>query len=132
LPPGNPVGDGSVLRGVLPIGGGLPGGGGFIGGMPGGTSGGRRPVPVRRAMPAGAVIGEDAGRVRPGNGSGMAGAVPMRTGGGRGAEGRRSSGRVDAQADQQWETDEGVAPVIRPDATEVRHDPGPGVIGFDR
>jgi hypothetical protein len=50
--------------------------------------------------------------------------------GGRGAGG--SERHLDGEADQQWETQEGVAPVIKPDRKPVKHDPGPGVIGFDR
>jgi hypothetical protein len=136
LPPGVP-GGGQVQPGVLPIGSGLPAGtgglgGGFVGGLPGGSSGGRRPVSVRRAMPSGAVIGEGTEGGVGGNRSGVAGAMPMGGAGGRGTSSRGSAGAIDGLADQQWATDEGVAPVIRPGTNEVRHDPGPGVIGFDR
>ncbi|MEV6849868.1 hypothetical protein [Actinoplanes sp. NPDC051411] len=137
LPPGTPVGGSQGQAGVLPIGGGVPAGagglgGGFVGGLPGGASGTRRPVSVRRAMPSGAVIGESTERGVGGNQSGVAGAMPIGGAGGRGAGRRGSGGTIDGQANQQWATGEGVAPVIQPETNEVRHDPGPGVIGFDR
>jgi hypothetical protein len=122
-----------VSSGVLPIGGGaFAPGVGVFGQAPGGAGGSdaRRQVPVRRGLPSGAVIGEDSERGI-GNGRGEAGAMPMA--GGPGGRGGGRSGRVtDGKADQRWETDEGVAPVISPDTTPVRHDPGPGVIGFNR
>lgn len=133
-------GSGPSPLGVLPIGGGGPGAGG-IGGVPGliGSPGTRQPVPIRRGLPSGAVVGEESERGIGGRGAGATGGVgvgaaPMSGGiaGGRGGGRRRGDGSADGDADQQWETQEGVAPVIRPDDREVRHDPGPGVIGFDR
>jgi hypothetical protein len=124
--------------GVLPIGGGVGAGG--IGAVPGviAAPGNRRPIPVRRGLPSGAVIGEESERGIGTRGAGATGAagvgvapMPGGTAGGRGS-GRRRGGTVDGDADQQWETQEGVAPVIRPDDAQVRHDPGPGVIGLDR
>lgn len=134
--PIGPIGVGPAIPpGVLPIGGGLggPAGGGFIGGVPGGLDkGARRPVSVRRAMPSGAVIGEGAERGVGSPRSGAVGAMPMGAAGGRADGHRRPGGGAGGTADQQWETEQGVVPVIRPDVTEARHDPGPGVIGFDR
>jgi hypothetical protein len=122
-----------VGPGVLPIGGGAiaPGVGAF-GRTPGGAggSGARRRVPVRRGLPSGAVIGEDSERGIA-NARGEAGAMPM-TGGPGGRGGGRSGRVTDGEADQRWETEEGVVPVISPDTTPVRHDPGPGVIGLNR
>lgn len=135
LLPNSPGGNSPLPPGTVPFGGGLPGGvgafgGGLISGPSAPGSGPRRPVPIRRAMPSGAVIGESAGR-NAGAGSGGAGAVPT-GGGGRGAGRRASDGVIDGQVDQVWATDEGVAPVIKPETSDVRHDPGPGVIGLDR
>jgi hypothetical protein len=128
-----PAGGGAGGLGVLPIGGGGIGPGGIVGlGGPSsrGAGGGRqqRP-PTRTAMPSGAVIGEESERGI-GTRGGVA-AMPMGAGvGGRGQAG--SDEYVDGDADQQWATRTGVAPVIEPDTKPVRHDPGPGVIGFDR
>ena len=131
LPSTPPLGSGggSGGLGVLPIGaGGL--GSGTFGALPGGTRGARRPVSVRRGLPSGAVIGENSERGIAGE-RGATGAMPM--GGGAGGRGRdRGEGTIDGEADQRWATYEGVVPVIKPDTTTVRHDPGPGVIGFDR
>jgi hypothetical protein len=138
LPVGTPTGPvpsigpggGPGAPGVLPIGGGAFGQG--FGVVPGGAGSrsARRPVSVRRGLPSGAVIGEDSERGIA-NGRGQVAGMPMA--GAPGGRGSGGSGRtVDGDADQRWETDEGVAPVIEPDTTPVRHDPGPGVIGFDR
>jgi hypothetical protein len=128
LPPNGSLGGGTAPLGVLPFGT----GDGFVGGLPGRAgSGARRPVSVRRAMPSGAVIGEvdrSGGATR-----GAASSVmPMGASGGRGADRRNKDGAVGGQADHQWETHHGVAPVIGPATAEARHDPGPGVIGLDR
>jgi hypothetical protein len=119
--------------GALPFGG----GNGTIGGVPGRAgSTGRQQVPTRRAMPSGAVIGESAESAGSRGTIGMApvGAAPMGGPPGGGRSGRRGGGGggAEGEADQHWETEEGVAPVILPDPTPIRHDPGPGVIGFDR
>jgi hypothetical protein len=54
--------------------------------------------------------------------------------GGSGGRGRRSAAADDkmisGEADLRWGVRSGVEPVIEPDTTPVRHDPGPGVIGF--
>jgi hypothetical protein len=134
-PATSPIGSGGGPGGlgVLPIGGGAVGPGVRpFGAVPGGVggSGARRPVSVRRGLPSGAVIGEDSERGIA-NSRSQAGAMPMT--GGMGGRGETRSGQtVNGDADQQWETDEGVVPVIKPDTTPVRHDPGPGVIGFNR
>jgi hypothetical protein len=128
---GGPGGGGAVPGGfgVLPFGGGS----GAAGGIPGraGSAGSRRPLSTRRAMPSGAVIGETS---ESGDGRGVFGAAPMggAAGAGRAGQRRRAGGVGDGDADLRWETREGVVPVIRPDSTGVRHDPGPGVIGVDR
>lgn len=130
-----PLGSGGSpgAMGVLPIGGGGLGvGAGTFGAVPGGAGspGTRRQVPVRRGLPSGAVIGENSARGIAGE-RGTTAAMPM--GGGAGGRGRsRSDGTIEGEADQQWETYEGVAPVIKPSTAHGRHDPGPGVIGFDR
>lgn len=87
------------------------------------AGGSRGPVPVRQALPSGAVIGGQPG------GRGIAGhMMPGQTG--RGANGESEEESLPTgQADQLWGVDRGVAPVIAPDSTVVRHDPGPGVIG---
>lgn len=135
LLPNSPTGNSPLPPGTVPFGGGLPGGvgafgGGLIGGPAAPGSGPRRPTPIRRAMPSGAVIGESAGRSA-GAGSGVMGAVPT-GGGGRGGSRRGSDNTINGHVDQVWATDQGVAPVITPETTDVRHDPGPGVIGLDR
>jgi hypothetical protein len=133
LPSGNTVGAiGGATPGVLPIGG--RAGSRLIGGSPGsaGKTGIRERVSVRRAMPSGAVIGEGPEYGLSGMRGEIAGAMPMGGGGGRGPGQRKSGATTDGEADQQWQTDHGVVPVLQPDTTEIRHDPGPGVIGFDR
>jgi hypothetical protein len=91
---------------------------------------------MRRGLPSGAVLGEGGlgGGRGAGSGRGVgAGQMPM--GGQQGRQGRRGENGeslIGGEADEQWETAEGVAPVIAPDHTPVRHDPGPGVLGFGR
>ena len=125
-PPASPIGSGGSLGGlgILPIGG-ASGSGVGVGALPGraGPAGQRQAVSVPRALPSGAVIG---GRSEPG----FAGPAPM--GGARGRAGRGSDEGPGGEADQLWEVQEGVTPVIQPDTTPVRNDPGPGVIGFGR
>jgi hypothetical protein len=143
---GKPTGGfGGRLPGVAPEKAGLGRGpfgntgtprGGIIGSVPGGTNGGR-PVPSR-VNPPGGVIGQQ----RAGGGRGTT------TGAGNRAAGRNGMGTIGALAgrnaretdqaggqrwdpDNPWEVDEGVEPVIMPDAPE-RIDPGPGIIGMDR
>ena len=96
---------------------GLVPGAGTVGGfgVPGGrisAPGGRQAVPMRRGLPAGAVIGE--GELGGGRGQGQ---VPIGAQGNR--RGRRKAGPnsvIGAEADEQWETLDGVAPVIVPDS----------------
>lgn len=122
--------------GVLPIGAGTL--------TPGLTDGGaarwsggadaigvRTPVAIRTAMPSGAVIG---GRPETGIGASTAapGQTPMGTAG-RVRPGQRSGDDVnEGEADQLWQTAQGVLPVIEPIRSDDRHDPGPGVIGYSR
>ncbi|RZU48667.1 hypothetical protein EV385_0385 [Krasilnikovia cinnamomea] len=104
---------------------GVPGGLGVSGGP--GAAASRQAVPMRRGMPSGAVIGAD------GHGAGGRGQSPFGVPGQR--PGRRSedgAGMPEGEADQQWATADGVQAVIVPDATQARHDPGPGVLGFPR
>lgn len=123
----------SGSMGVLPLGAGSMGAGlGGVGGIGAraGASDLRRQVSMKRGLPSGAVIGEESER---GIGArGAAGQTPM-GGAGRGRGGKGGDGEtIDGEADQMWATDEGVVPVIEPDRAPVRHDPGPGVIGFSR
>lgn len=139
---------GSGFLGVPP--GVLPGGGvGSGGGMPvpiggGSAQAGRQAVPVRTAMPSGAVIGSPSAGARPsGSGrasspglgragsvtSGMVGQPPV---GNRGRGNTTLDESAEGKADQTWDVLDGVTPVIAPDTRPVRHDPGPGVLGFDR
>jgi hypothetical protein len=131
---GGPIGGGPVVPGVLPIGGSGfgPGGLGALGGPSAkGTGGGtRQRLSTRKAMPSGAVIGEESERGT-GARSTAGGAMPMGAGAGGRGQGR-SEEHLDGEADQRWATQEGVAPVIEPDDKPVRHDPGPGVIGFNK
>ena len=129
-----------------------PGGGPLSGGPVG-------PVGMRSGLPSGSVIGEAgigrsgsgvggqsgpaAGRPvapgviggQPGGAAGAAGrgttTVPGMGAGGRGRAGDRDD-RVERDPDNRWGVDEGVVPVIGPDTSAVVHDPGPGVIGWDR
>ena len=122
---------GGVIGG--PGGGGLPGAGGIGGG---GIGAGGAPVGGRGAAPGrGGIIGGagGAGAGAAGRGPGMMPGMPM--GGmapGRGRGGQGSEDVIEGKADQQWSSSEGVAPVIEPERAPVRHDPGPGVIGFHR
>jgi hypothetical protein len=132
---GVPTGLGLVPGGGL--GGGLGAGGGLgfgLPGAPGGRAGssGRRAVSMRRGLPSGAVIGE--GGLGGGRGRGV-GAGQMPLGGQHGRRdrsGENGESVIGGEADEHWATAEGVAPVIAPDHTPVRHDPGPGVLGFGR
>ncbi|MFI5491775.1 hypothetical protein [Actinoplanes sp. NPDC051859] len=156
-------------------------GGGFAGGLPG-QSGGRpaaagRQVPVRTAIPSGAVIGGNPAGLRPGgngvismpgvngvgarpgsggvvpkpqsNGSvqrpsvngpgvrqggianGGQGIMPM-SGASRGRQADAEGSLISGSADQTWDVQEGVAPVIEPSRDLGNHHPGPGVIGMNR
>lgn len=150
LPPAAPAPGPGIAVGqpVAPAagGGGLPGtviGGGAFGLVPGaggpggfgapigraGASGGRQAVPIRRGLPSGAVIGE--GELGAGRG-GAAGQPPLGQGNRRGRRKDGADSSIGGDADEQWEALDGVTPVIAPDTTVVRHDPGPGVLGFDQ
>ncbi|GIF25744.1 hypothetical protein BJ973_004019 [Actinoplanes tereljensis] len=95
----------------------------------GGTSSGRQAVPIRRGLPSGAVIGE--GEL--GGRRGVTGQAPLGTQGNRrGRHPDEEQSSFHGEADEQWEALDGVTPVIAPDTTPVRHDPGPGVLGFGR
>jgi hypothetical protein len=143
LRPGTAIG-GRGLPGSVIGEGALPGttiGGGAVGHAPGarraagvggvgeaptraGTLDGRRAVTAGRGLPSGGPVGEGevGGRQVP------LGGRADRRGRGPDTPGFSSGGL----AYQLWETSEGVAPVIAPDTTVVRHDPGPGVLGIDR
>ncbi|MEV6633386.1 hypothetical protein AB0M54_21835 [Actinoplanes sp. NPDC051470] len=134
LPPATPLGGGGggggvpgLMTGALGLAPGLGGGAGLpMSGLGVGRSGaamGRQPVPMRQGLPSGAVIGGQPG--------GRGGPGQMMTGqSGRGAGGESEEEILPGgEADQLWGVDSGVTPVIRPDTTEARHDPGPGVIG---
>ncbi|MFG1609970.1 hypothetical protein [Actinoplanes sp. NPDC049265] len=118
---GMPLGSGAL--GMMP---GLGAGAGMPLMGPTGRAGagvGRGPVPMRQGMPSGAVIGgQPGGRGTPGQ------LMP-------GQNGRSASGDSEeellpgGEADQLWGVDKGVAPIITPDNSVARHDPGPGVIG---
>jgi hypothetical protein len=124
---GLPTGVGLIPGGGLGAGGmglGMPG---MLGGRP--TASSRRAVSMRRGLPSGAVLGQ--GGLGGGRG---AGASQMPLAGQPGRRDRRgeSGESLIGEADEQWGTAEGVAPVIAPDDAKVRHDPGPGVLGFGR
>jgi hypothetical protein len=150
---GTPIGPvpGTTGLGVLP---GLGGPGGR-----GGAGAGRQAVPMRQGLPSGAVIGQSpmgaggrgvagggaagrgaagggaAGRGAAGRGAagrGAQGQMPMGTAGNRGRRADGEDSTIDGNPDERWEVYEGVAPVIEPDVTPARRDPGPGVFGIDR
>ncbi|GIF18726.1 hypothetical protein BJ973_008314 [Actinoplanes tereljensis] len=140
LPTGSGLGGGGfpgVPTGLgLAPGSGLGAGGGLGLGVPG-IGGGRtapsarRAVSMRRGLPSGAVLGE--GGLGGGRGAGTGGQMPLNgQPGRRGQRGENDESLIGGEADEQWGTAEGVAPVITPDTTKVRHDPGPGVLGFNR
>ena len=131
-----PAAGAGTLPGALIGGGALglgPGAGGLGGfGVPIGRSGpvgGRQAVPMRRGLPSGAVIGE--GELGAGRG-GVAGPAQFGPGSRPGRRGDGSDTSIGADANEQWGTRHGVTPVIAPDTTVARHDPGPGVIGLDQ
>jgi hypothetical protein len=107
-------------------------------------------TPVGRVLRSGAVLGAPVESVEPGHPGGVAGRSPVREparsgvsgvgpegallGGGMGA-GRVPDrrGRRTVPPDTEWPVPKGVPPVLEPPPErEVRHDPGPGVIGIDR
>jgi hypothetical protein len=110
---------------------------GVIGTLPGGAG------PVRsspaRVNPPGGVIGQQpgaggkaagraaSGRISGSNGAGLTGSRPGRRG-----PGTHGADRQHWDPDNPWEVDEGVDPVIVPDPSPARVDPGPGIIGLDR
>jgi hypothetical protein len=139
-PPAGPgPGGGGISGGPGPLGlvpgAGGPGGFGAGFGVPGGrvaAPGGRQAVPMRRGLPSGAVIGDGelgGGRSR----GGQPGQPPLAAQGGpRGRRDDTSDSSIGGKADRRWEVLDGVAPVIAPVTTPGWHDPGPGVLGFDR
>jgi hypothetical protein len=134
-----PGGRGGIGRGLGA--GARPGGvagmrpGGVIGGMPiaGGVVGRDGATPVRRVMPSGGVIGASnlSGGVRAQSGSAGGGrssvGMPMQAG--RRGGGVSGDDVINGEADQLWQTETGVDPVIGPKDDFPNHDPGPGVIG---
>jgi hypothetical protein len=147
-------GPGGVLPPGVVIGGAVPGG------LPGrGATGSRGSVAPfggggQRGLPSGAVIGNGplgkgaAGSVKPTppswlppgpmqtarGGSATSGrptgpaALPMAAGRPPARDGRAEA--INADPDNPWATAVGVAPVIEPSRKTYRHDPGPGVIGW--
>lgn len=107
----------------------IAGGSGF--GLGARAAGGRQTVPIRRGLPSGATIGaEEAEGGLGGRGATGQGSLLGQTGG-RGRQGDAAPGEmIGGDPDLLWDVRQGVAPVIEPDLTPVRHDPGPGVIGF--
>lgn len=127
VPGGLPAGVGLVPGGGL---GPAPGLGFGVPGLPGrAPSTVRQAVSVRRGLPSGAVLGE--GGLAGGRGVG-ANQMPFAGQPGRGERRGEDGDSIGGQADEQWGTAKGVAPVIAPDDTPVRHDPGPGVLWFGR
>lgn len=114
----------------------------------------RQPVPARSALPSGMVIGGSApaGPAQPGASPGVISSASQPATFGRGRSGPSAAvqgalGSVSSQPrpgqerpdlpaggdpDIVWGVQEGVAPIIEPNRPNVRHDPGPGVIGWDR
>jgi hypothetical protein len=105
----------------------VPGGAGAVGSTP------------SRVNPPGGVIGQQlgaggkgrtraaGGRIAGSNGTGMTGTRSSRR--------RRGASETDRRQwnpNEPWEVDEGVDPVIMPDASPTCVDPGPGIIGLDR
>jgi len=113
--------------------------GGVIGSLPGGADGSR--ATPSRVNPSGGVIGQQpgpggrggvrtggqAGRITGGNDVGAMGSQPRH-------RGRCRHGHDEQRwdPDNPWEINEGVDPIIMPDALPGRVDPGPGIIGIDR
>lgn len=140
--PGAVFGGGALGFGAAGGAGNLIGGLGGPGLAPGtGSAGLRERPPIRRGLPSGATIGADEAE----GGLGGRGASSQRSRAGESAGGGPIGGQtvgrgrrdVPAQGetfgggpDLFWGVRQGVAPVIEPDTTPVRHDPGPGVIGF--
>lgn len=113
--------------------------GSVIGTVPGNTDVARA-TPLR-VSPPGGIIGQQVG---PGGRGGVrASAIGSKIADRNGAwtagaqtHGRRSgkprSNEQEWDPDNPWDVDEGVDPVILPDAPPGRVDPGPGIIGLDR
>lgn len=142
------------LPGSMVPGGGVPGaviGGGVLGLTPGVGAGGavggmgapmlpfggkpaapgRQAVSMRTAMPSGTVIG--ANKAGAGGRSVTAQPLPNQAAPqNRSRRGAADDDSIEGKADQTWDVDQGVAPVIEPDRRKPRHDPGPGVIGLSR
>ena len=85
---------------------------------------------MRGGMPSGTVIGATNAVGAPGTRGAMGGMIPAQTGRPGDADEARTT--LAGTADQTWEVESGVAPVIAPNDDRVEHDPGPGVIGRTR
>ncbi|MFI7598859.1 hypothetical protein [Actinoplanes sp. NPDC049681] len=132
--PGGAIG--GLRNGVI---GGVPGAGGSpgAGGLPGGGGMQLRAGAQSRINPVGGVIGQQHGPAAggPGGGSGRgnsANAGMAAAPGGRRRPGGSPDGGQRWDPDNPWETAEGVDPVIVPDHSGDRIDPGPGIIGLHR
>ena len=111
--------------------GGSPGGvramppGGMIGGGPG-TGSGQSGAGARRVNPVGGMIGENEPAGRPGSRGAALGGPVFGQPGGRTERRDEHSNARSWNADNPWETEEGVAPVVLP-PREQRIDPGPAI-----
>ncbi|MFI7541627.1 hypothetical protein [Actinoplanes sp. NPDC049599] len=147
---GNP---GGLAQPGLVIGGGVPGGlpgRGAVGSRGGFTPFGGGP---QRGLPSGAVIGSSPGRGTAGPvkptpppwlpqgpapaprggpkaGGRPAGPLAMPIGAGRPPARDKRGEAMSTDPDNPWVTEVGVAPIIEPSRKQYRHDPGPGVIGW--
>lgn len=105
---------------------------GMIGSMPGVVQPGAGVSPARRINPVGGMIGGSGtigGNVTPVNGAGQRSVIPAGSRPGRRQDGEGAGQHWDP--DNPWETDEGVAPVMRAPQDAGHIDPGPA-IGFNR
>jgi hypothetical protein len=92
----------------------------------------RQAVPLRQGLPSGAVIGQGPLNAGVQGTRGVVGQMPAGLGASRAHRPDGPDSTIDGNAAQLWQVREGVAPVIEPDDTPVRRDPGPGVLGIDR
>ncbi|MFI7598900.1 hypothetical protein [Actinoplanes sp. NPDC049681] len=132
--PGGAIG--GLRNGVI---GGVPGTGGLpgAGGLPGGGGMQLRAGAQSRINPVGGVIGQQHGPAVAGAGRGSVRGTAANAGvatapGGRRRPGGSPDGGQRWDPDNPWETAEGVDPVIAPDHSGDRIDPGPGIIGLHR
>ncbi|GAA2561448.1 hypothetical protein GCM10010435_36470 [Winogradskya consettensis] len=134
---GPPISSGGGISGGGALPGSVVGGGpfGFPGAVPGNLTvpprrqpspTGRHSLPVKKALPSGAVIGS--ANAATGT-SGLIGQPhPPRSD----RKQRGTEAAIQGKTDQTWDVLEGVVPVIRPRRRRHEHGPGPGVIGYDR